>query len=159
MLWLQRSVLSAKPWTAWQEQGRRCEKTQYLTPWSEAPEASEAPKLTSNQNGDISALCPELIECSLVLAASGSSDQDVWGVYGCAFSWSFQWNYRRQSPTSAAGDIAVLVWVSFGSLRGPWSGCVRCLYGCAFSNGVLRGPGDTEPWKKLKVENLVSDSL
>jgi hypothetical protein len=26
----------------------------------------------------------------LVLAASGASDQDVWGVYGCNFSWRFQ---------------------------------------------------------------------
>jgi hypothetical protein len=26
----------------------------------------------------------------LVLAASGASDQDVWGVFGCNFSWQFQ---------------------------------------------------------------------
>jgi hypothetical protein len=26
----------------------------------------------------------------LVLAASGASDQDVWGVFGCNFSWRFQ---------------------------------------------------------------------
>ncbi len=31
----------------------------------------------------------------LVLAASGARDQDVWGVYGCNFSWWFQWNHRR----------------------------------------------------------------
>ncbi len=36
----------------------------------------------------------------LVLAASGASDQDVWGVYGCNFSWRFQWNHRRPWPTS-----------------------------------------------------------
>ncbi len=26
-------------------------------------------------------------------------------------------------------------------------------------NGVLRGPGDTDSWKKLEAENLLSDSL
>ena len=26
-------------------------------------------------------------------------------------------------------------------------------------NGILRGPGDTDLWKKLEVEKLVSDSL
>jgi hypothetical protein len=26
----------------------------------------------------------------LVLVASGASDQDVWGVFGCNFSWRFQ---------------------------------------------------------------------
>jgi hypothetical protein len=26
----------------------------------------------------------------LVLAASGASDQNVWGVFGCNFSWRFQ---------------------------------------------------------------------
>jgi hypothetical protein len=36
----------------------------------------------------------------LVLAASGASDQDVWDVYGCNFSWPW--------PTSAAGDIVDL---------------------------------------------------
>ncbi len=44
----------------------------------------------------------------LVLAASGVSDQDVWGVYGCSFSWWFQWHHRRPWPTSAAGDIVDL---------------------------------------------------
>ena len=44
----------------------------------------------------------------LVLAASGASDQDVWGVFGCNFSWRFQWHHRRPWPTSAAGDIADL---------------------------------------------------
>jgi hypothetical protein len=44
----------------------------------------------------------------LVLAASGVSDQDVWDVYGCNFSWRFQWHHRRPWPTSAAGDIADL---------------------------------------------------
>jgi hypothetical protein len=41
------------------------------------------------------------------LAASGVSDQGVWGVYGCAFSWQFQWHYWRPRPTPAASDIAV----------------------------------------------------
>jgi hypothetical protein len=27
---------------------------------------------------------------NLVLATSGASDQDVWGVFGCNFSWRFQ---------------------------------------------------------------------
>ncbi len=31
------------------------------------------------------------------------------------------------------GDIAVLIWTSFGGLWGLWSGCGRCLCGCAFS--------------------------
>ncbi len=26
-------------------------------------------------------------------------------------------------------------------------------------NGILRGPGDTDSWKKTEVENFVSDSL
>ncbi len=42
----------------------------------------------------------------LVLAASGASDQDVWDVFGCNFSWRFQLHHRRPWPTSAAGDIA-----------------------------------------------------
>ncbi len=37
-----------------------------------------------------------------------ASDQDVWDVYGCNFSWRFQWHHRRPWPTSAAGDIADL---------------------------------------------------
>jgi hypothetical protein len=42
----------------------------------------------------------------LVLAVSEASDQDVWGAYGCNFSWRFQWHHRRPCPTSTAGDIA-----------------------------------------------------
>ncbi len=38
----------------------------------------------------------------LVLAASGASDQDVWGVFGCNYSWRFQWHHRRPWPNSAA---------------------------------------------------------
>ncbi len=49
----------------------------------------------------------------LVLAASGASDQDVWDVYGCSFSWRFQWHHRRPWPTSAAGDIADLSPLTF----------------------------------------------
>jgi hypothetical protein len=44
----------------------------------------------------------------LVLAASGASDQDVWGAFGCNFSWRFQWHHWRPCPTSAAGDITDL---------------------------------------------------
>ncbi len=29
----------------------------------------------------------------LVLAASGATDQDMWDVYGCNFSWRFQWHH------------------------------------------------------------------
>jgi hypothetical protein len=38
-----------------------------------------------------------------------ASDRDVWGIYGCIFSWRFQWHYRHQRPcpTSAARDTAV----------------------------------------------------
>ncbi len=32
-----------------------------------------------------------------MLAGSGTSDQDVWGVYGCNFSWRFQWHHRSVS--------------------------------------------------------------
>ncbi len=53
----------------------------------------------------------------LVLAASGASDQDVWGVYGCSFSWRFQWHHRRPWPTSAAEDIADLFPSTFSY---PW---------------------------------------
>ncbi len=42
----------------------------------------------------------------VVLAAS---NQGVWGVYGCAFSWRFQWHYWRLCLILAAGDNAVLV--------------------------------------------------
>jgi hypothetical protein len=53
----------------------------------------------------------------LVLAASGVSDQDVGGVFGCNFSWRFQWHHRRPWPTSAAGDIADLSPSTFSC---PW---------------------------------------
>jgi hypothetical protein len=36
------------------------------------------------------------------LAASGASDQDVWGIYGCIFPWRFQW-YNRVS--AAMSDV------------------------------------------------------
>jgi hypothetical protein len=44
----------------------------------------------------------------LVLAASRASDQDVWDIYGCNFSWRFQCHHQRPWPTSVAGDIANL---------------------------------------------------
>ncbi len=52
----------------------------------------------------------------LVLAASGAYDQDVWDVYGCNFSWRFQWHHRRPWPTLAAGDIADLYPSTFSYL-------------------------------------------
>jgi len=63
----------------------------------------------------------------MVLGASGVSDQGVWGVYRCVFSWRFQWDHRRPCPTSAAGDISDFVKCSFGGLRDLWSGCLGCL--------------------------------
>ncbi len=54
----------------------------------------------------------------LVLAALGASDQDVWGVYGCNFSWQFQWHnsaaladfggrrYRRFIPFNFLPSLA-----------------------------------------------------
>jgi hypothetical protein len=53
----------------------------------------------------------------MVLGASGVSDQGVWGVYRCVFSWRFQCDHWRPCPTSAAGDIADFVKSSFGGLR------------------------------------------
>jgi len=64
----------------------------------------------------------------MVLGASRVSDQGVWGVYRCVFSWRFQWDHRRPCPTSAAGAIADFVKQSFGSLRDLWSGSLRCLW-------------------------------
>ncbi len=64
----------------------------------------------------------------MVSAASGASDQGLWGLYRCVFSWRFQWDHRRPCPTSAAGDIADLVKSSFGGLRGLWPGCLKCLW-------------------------------
>ncbi len=52
-----------------------------------------------------------------VLAASGASDQDVWGVYGCNFSWRFQWHHRRPWSTSVTGDITDLFPSTFSN---PW---------------------------------------
>jgi len=48
-----------------------------------------------------------------VSAASGASDQGVWGVYRCVLSWRFQWDHRRPCPTSAAGDNVDFVKSSF----------------------------------------------
>ncbi len=52
---------------------------------------------------------PELLPFwyEVVLAAPGASNQGVWSVYGCVFSWWFQWHHQRPRPTPAAGDIAV----------------------------------------------------
>ncbi len=54
----------------------------------------------------------------LVLAASGASDQDVWGAtLGGNFSWRFQLHHRRPCLTSAAGDITDLFPSTFSY---PW---------------------------------------
>jgi hypothetical protein len=63
----------------------------------------------------------------MVSAASGASDQGVWGLYGCILPWRFQWDHRRPCPTLAAGEIANLVKSSFGGLWGLWSGSLRFL--------------------------------
>ncbi len=41
----------------------------------------------------------------LVLAVSGAYNQDVWGAYGCNFSWRFQWHHRQPCPTLTAAGI------------------------------------------------------
>ncbi len=116
----------------------------------------------------------------LVLAASEASDQYVWGVFGCNFSWRFQWHHRRLWSTSAAGEIANL---SPSTFSFPWqlpTSMASLILWPAInlspvslsrisprifekiqngSNGILGGLGDTDSWKKPEVENLVSDSL
>ncbi len=64
----------------------------------------------------------------MVFGASGVSDQGVWGIYRCVFSWRFQWDHRRPCPTSAAGAIADFVKLGFCGLRDLWSGSLRCLW-------------------------------
>ncbi len=39
----------------------------------------------------------------------GTSEQDVWDVHGRVFSWQFELNFLLPCPTSAAGDVAILV--------------------------------------------------
>ncbi len=70
----------------------------------------------------------------LVLAASWVSDQDVWGVYGCNFSWRFQWHHRRLCLTLTAGDITdILI-----SLSGPhFYGVLVLVTGNKFIAGVV----------------------
>ncbi len=46
-----------------------------------------------------------------------TGEQGVWDVLGRVFAWRFQWHYQRPCPTSAAVDIIVLVWISFGGFR------------------------------------------
>ncbi len=52
----------------------------------------------------------------MVSAASGASDQGLWGVYRCVLLWRFQWDHR---PETSAGDIADLVKSSFCRPQGP----------------------------------------
>ncbi len=57
---------------------------------------------------------------TVVLAASGildASDQGVWGVYGCIFSWRFQWHHRYRLLTSVA---EVGCWSLIGPMEPPW---------------------------------------
>jgi hypothetical protein len=75
----------------------------------------------------------------MVSAASGASDQGVWGVYRCVLLWRFQWGHR---PETSAGDIADLVKSSFGGLRGLWSVCLGCLWMHIFM-AVLISPSAT----------------
>jgi hypothetical protein len=60
-------------------------------------------------NGRVQLRRPELslISLKVVLAASRASDQDVWGVYGCIFSWRFQWLHQWPFPTLAAGNTTL----------------------------------------------------
>ena len=63
------------------------------------------------------AICLELLECHLVqtkttvfsLVASGASDQDVWGIYGCIFSWRFH---------AESEKVIILIHIWECSLRG-----------------------------------------
>ncbi len=64
----------------------------------------------------------------MVSAASGASDQGVWGLYRCVLQRRFQWDHWRPCLTSAAEEIADLVKSSFGSLRGLWSESLRFLW-------------------------------
>ncbi len=45
--------------------------------------------------------------------------------------------------------INIHLWISSRIVEKIWNG----------PNGILRGPGDTDLWKKSDVENLVSDYL
>ncbi len=62
----------------------------------------------------------------LVLAASGASDQDVWGVYGCSFSWRFQWHHRRLWPLRRP-EISPIYLLQLSPILGssppPWRPC------------------------------------
>jgi hypothetical protein len=87
---------------------------------------------------------PKLLQTKTV-AASGASDQDVWVVYGCNFSWRFQWHHRR--PLTPVININLRIYPRiFEKIQNV-------------PNGILGGLGDTDSWKKTEIENLVSDSL
>ncbi len=95
------------------------------TPWSVAPDAALT-KWLSYRSGHMAEILMFWFEA--VFAASGDFAQSDWGVYGCPSSWRFQWHYQQPSTTSVAADIVVLVFTSFGGIRGLWSGCVRHLW-------------------------------
>ncbi len=103
----------------------------------------------------------------VVLAAPGASDQDVWGAYGCNFSWRFQWHHRRPCPASAAGDLPIFPNLQkeqfiAGENLSPVSSTPQInihsrIYPRIFQknrngpNGILRGPGKTDS-KILKLK-------
>ncbi len=70
----------------------------------------------------------------MVSAASGASDQGVWGLYMRIV--------MAVSMRPSAGDNADLVKSSFGGLRGLWSGCLGCLWMHIFM-AVLMTPSAT----------------
>ncbi len=98
----------------------------------------------------------------LGLAASGASDQDVWDVHGCNFSWRFQWHHR---PTSAAGDIADLY---PSTLVAPHlHGLLVLVTGKKFIAGVVvtgdklfTGINDTgDHWKSVTKINFININI
>jgi hypothetical protein len=107
----------------------------------------------------------------LVLAASGASDQDVWGIYECNFLWLFQWHHWRPCLKSTAREIVIFLL----SLAAPHlHGVLVLVTGDNFSlvsltlvitlllvstaPAITENPGATDSWKKPEVHNLVSDS-
>ncbi len=97
----------------------------------------------------------------LVLAASGASDKDVWGVFRCSFSWRFQWHHRRPWPTSAAGDIADL---SPSTFSYPWQaphlhGILVLVTGNKFIAGVVVTGDNCSPVSLSLATKLLPVSL
>ncbi len=88
----------------------------------------------------------------VVLATSGPSAKGFWGVYGCAFSLWFKLHYRRPRLSPAAGDIVVFSWRHPCSCHTVRHFSERTDLFCYNSyNRILRGPGETDSWKKLEA--------